>query len=117
MKKSNSVEERWVLMANAQVPSVSPNPSSSDDGRQTNKYNKDYVNNEAVEDVSEKSSNYSEKESDSDWEGDSDDEFQKASKNPWPKKVARKKSGNLANFLKPNLNSRSWHFHFQEAFT
>ena len=52
MKKSNSVEEGWVLVANGQVPSVSPNPSSSDDGRQTNKYNKDYVNNEAVEETS-----------------------------------------------------------------
>ena len=91
MKKSNSVKERWVLVANGQVPSVSPNPSRSDDGGQINKYNKDYVNNEAVEDASEKSSNYSEKESDSDWEGDSDDEFKKASKKPWPKKVVRKK--------------------------
>ena len=79
MKKSNSVKERWVLVANGQVPSVSPNPSRSDDGGQINKYNKDYVNNEAVEDESEKSSNYSEKESDSDWEGDSDDGFMKAS--------------------------------------
>ena len=91
MKKSNSVKERWVLVANGQVPSVSPNPSRSDDGGQINKYNKDYVNNEAVEDESEKSSNYSEKESDSDWEGDSDDGFKKASKKPWPKKVVRKK--------------------------
>ena len=80
-----------MLVANAQVPSVSPNPSSADEGRQTNKCNKDYVNNEAVEDESEKSSNYSEKESDSDWEGDSDDGFKKASKKPWPKKVVRKK--------------------------
>ena len=80
-----------MLVANGQVPSVSPNPSSSDYGRQTNEYNKDYVNNEAVEDESEKSSNYSEKESDSDWEGDSDDGFRKASKKPWPKKVVRKK--------------------------
>ena len=52
---------------------------------------KDYVNNEAVEDESEKSSNYSEKESDSDWEGDSDDGFKKALKKPWLKKVVRKK--------------------------
>ena len=71
-----------MLVANAQVPSASPNPSRSDDGGQINKYNKDYVNNEAVEDESEKSSNYSEKESDSDWEGDSDDGFKKASKKP-----------------------------------